>query len=64
MFPNTLPRPETGAPRSDFIEGWFGGNPTDRGSALISGIEASFGDECPQETVAGRGDAERLAPRA
>ena len=43
MFPNTVPRPMIRAPRSDVIGGWFGGNPTERGSAAMFGIRMGWG---------------------
>jgi hypothetical protein len=35
-LPNTWPRADTGAPRNDRMDGWLGGNPTERGSAAMS----------------------------
>ena len=49
------------APRSDVIGGWFGGNPTERGSAPMSGIRRGrcLADQGSEQSVADGWVAER-----
>ena len=57
------PRARTGAPRNECIGGWFGGNPTERGSARDVGDaqRPRLLDQQPEHAVPGRRVADRGA---